>query len=58
MKLAVLKITRGERVKLPDELSIFLVAAAFGTTPDAVRAWPADDYLFAVNVLPALVAVK
>lgn len=54
MKLAVLHITRGERARIPDELAVFLVAAAFGTTPAAVREWPADDFLFARGVLAAI----
>jgi hypothetical protein len=28
-----------------------LVAARYGTTPEAVRSWPADDYLDACNFL-------
>ena len=48
------RIARGEPTTIPDRLGLFMVAAAFGTTPDVIREWPADDYLFAVSVLGAL----
>jgi hypothetical protein len=37
---------------LPPDLLVHLVAARYGQTPAAVRAWPADDYLAALNMLP------
>jgi hypothetical protein len=54
VKLAVRHIARGERTRIPDELAVYLVAAAFGTTPAAVREWPADEFLFARGILAAL----
>lgn len=54
MKLAVRRIGRGEPTRIPDQLALYMVAAAFGTTPDVIREWPADDYLFASQVLGAL----
>lgn len=53
MKLAVRRIARGEPGAIPSELAIHLVAATYGTTPEAVRRWPADDFLFAAGILAA-----
>lgn len=39
------RIGRGDPATIPDRLGFHLVAAAYGTTPAAVREWPADDYL-------------
>lgn len=48
------RIARGEPTRIPDRLALYMVAAAFGTTPDVIREWPADDYLFAAGILGAL----
>jgi hypothetical protein len=45
MKLAAVRVGRGERTSIPDRLAFHLVAKAYGTTPAAVRAWPVDDFL-------------
>ena len=52
MRAAIRRLARGEPARLPPELLIHLVAARYGQTPAAVRAWPADDYLAALNMLP------
>lgn len=48
------RIRRGESVRtgrIPPRLGSHLVAARYGTTPAAVREWPADDYLDALAFL-------
>lgn len=45
------RAARGEPTKIPDRLGFHLVAARYGTTPEAVRDWPADDYLDAKQFL-------
>lgn len=52
MKLTAIKIGRGELVdSIPDRLAFHVVAKAYGTTPEAVRDWPVDDYLDACAFL-------
>jgi hypothetical protein len=41
----------GKRTRLPPDVLVHLVAARYATTPDAVRAWPADDFLRATLYL-------
>jgi hypothetical protein len=53
MKVAVSKIGRGDPATIPDRLAFHLIAARYGTTPAAVREWPADDYLDARAFLAA-----
>ena len=36
---------------LPFRVKCHLVAARYGTTPERVREWPADDFLDAVSLL-------
>ena len=36
---------------VPPRVLFHLVAARYGTTPEAVRGWPADDYFDAVAFL-------
>lgn len=37
-------LAKGDRAAVPFRLRVHLVAARYGTTPEAVRAWPADDF--------------
>lgn len=37
---------------MPHRALVHMVAARYGTTPEAVREWPADDFLDACNFLP------
>lgn len=48
------KIARGESAGLPLSAQVFLIAAAFGQTPDQVRAWPADDVRTAWALMGAI----
>ena len=41
----------GQRVRFPQRVLVHMVAARYGTTPEAVRDWPADDYLDAIALL-------
>lgn len=41
----------GKPTKLPLIVKLHLVAARYGQTPEAVRSWPADDFLMAMNFL-------
>lgn len=36
-------------VKLPFRVMVHMVAALYGQTPEQVRAWPADDFMDALN---------
>lgn len=45
------KAARGEKVRLPLQVLYHAVAAAYGTTPMAVREWPADEFLEACEFL-------
>jgi hypothetical protein len=51
MKLALYKYSQGERTVMPLRVQYHMVAARYGTTPDAVREWPADDFLDAIEFL-------
>lgn len=46
-------VARGQSVRLPFRLATHLVAARYGVSPAAVRAWPADDFMDAIAMLPA-----
>jgi len=41
----------GTPTRLPPRVMVHLVAARYGTTPEAVRNWPADDFMDACNLL-------
>lgn len=41
----------GQPVKFPTRVLVHMVAARYGTSPDEVRDWPADDFLDAVQFL-------
>ena len=41
----------GARVRLPLRVQVHMVAARYGTTPDEVRDWPADDFMDAMSML-------
>jgi hypothetical protein len=47
----MLRYTNGQPTRLPPRVLVHLVAARYGTTPEAVREWPADDYLDACAFL-------
>lgn len=47
------KIARGESAALPTRYLVHRVAARYGQSPEDVRAWPADDFADAANMLPA-----
>lgn len=51
MTAALLRLQAGERTAIPHQVAVHLVAARYGQTPDQVRAWPADDFLAALNFL-------
>ena len=36
-------------VKLPFRVQVHMVAALYGQSPKQVRAWPADDFMDALN---------
>lgn len=46
-----MRYEKGERVTFPHRVLVHMVAARYATTPEAVRDWPADDFLDAVNFL-------
>ena len=48
----------GEAGSVPFRLGVHLVAARYGTSPAAVRDWPATDYLDAVAMLEATTPVR
>lgn len=39
------------KAKVPHRVMFHIIAARYGTTPEAVRAWPADDFLDACQFL-------
>jgi hypothetical protein len=41
----------GDRVEFPHRVLVHIVAARYGTTPAAVRAWPIADYLDAIGYM-------
>lgn len=45
------RYAQGTPTKLPPRVMVHMVAARYGTTPEAVRDWPADDYMDACNLL-------
>jgi hypothetical protein len=49
----VKRYTRGDRAALPLEVRVHLVAARYGTSPELVRDWPADDFSLACALLEA-----
>ena len=51
MTLALVKLSAGEQASAPPRLLRHMVAARYGTTVDAVREWPIDDYLDACRFL-------
>jgi hypothetical protein len=51
VRLQLRRAERGDSARLPLRVNVHRVAAAYGTTPEAVRAWPADDFLDAVAFL-------
>ena len=51
MKAAVRKAGRGEPTRLPARVMVHVIAARYGTTPAAVREWPADDFMDAESFL-------
>lgn len=53
MRAAVARIGGGRGGPVPFRLAVHLVAARYGTTPARVRAWPADDFADALNMLEA-----
>ena len=48
MRAAVRRLARGESARLSPDLQVHLVAARYGQPLDAVREWPADDFLTAI----------
>ena len=51
MKAALLRYRDGKASRMPTRVLVHIVAARYGTTPDRVREWPADDFLDACNYL-------
>lgn len=47
----MLRYKDGKPTKLPVRVMYHIIAARYGTTPRAVREWPADDFLDACNFL-------
>ncbi len=43
--------SNGATVRLPVRAMIHVVAARYGVSPEAVREWPASDYLDACSFL-------
>lgn len=39
----------GVPVKLPFRVQVHMVATLYGQSPESVRAWPADDFMDALN---------
>lgn len=46
------RIKRGDAARLPIRAQVHIVAARYATTPEAVREWPADDFMDAISFLP------
>ena len=46
-----MRYVNGKPARLPPKVLVHMVAARYGTTPEAVRHWPADDFLDACNFL-------
>lgn len=47
----MLMVREGQAAAFPDDVAVFLVAAAYGQTPASVRRWPADDFARACGLL-------
>ena len=45
----MLRYREGATVRLPFRVQVHMVAALYGQSPAAVRAWPADDFMDALN---------
>ena len=46
----MIRFREGEgMVRLPFAVQVHMVAVLYGQSPQAVRAWPADDFLDAMN---------
>jgi hypothetical protein len=51
MRAALLRAAAGKPTALPLRVQYHVVAAHYGTTPDRVREWPADDFTDAMAFL-------
>lgn len=51
----MLRFNEGATVRLPFRVQVHMVAAVYGQSPEQVRAWPADDFLDALNFRPMTV---
>jgi deoxyribodipyrimidine photolyase-like uncharacterized protein len=50
MKVAMLRYAEGGvSVRLPFRVMVHMVAVLYGQSPESVRAWPADDFMDAMN---------
>jgi len=49
MRAALLRYADGQPVRLPFRIQVHMVAARYGQRPGAVRDWPADDFMDALN---------
>jgi hypothetical protein len=47
----MLRYLDGTPTRFPLRLQVHMVAARYGTTPEKVRGWPADDFLDALNFM-------
>jgi hypothetical protein len=47
----MIRYSEGKATRLPTRVLYHVVAARYGTTPEAVRGWPADDFLDACWML-------
>jgi hypothetical protein len=47
----MLRYLDGTPTRLPLRVQVHMVAARYGQTPEQVRAWPADDFMDALNLL-------
>lgn len=45
------RFARGDRAVLPPRVLYHIIAARYGTTPELVRSWPADDFIDACSFL-------
>lgn len=45
----MLRYREGQPTRLSLRVKVHMVAARYGQTPDQVRAWPADDFIDAMN---------
>jgi hypothetical protein len=51
MRAALIRAAAGKPTTLPLRVQYHVIAARYGTTPDAVRQWPADDFTDAMAFL-------